>query len=70
MKSHGHSQCRPQTSGRPNTGMQATGYRRAPAKALVILASLAREGSGNTRPAPDAESLDGTPEGLAEMPRV
>ena len=30
------------------------GYRRAPEKIRAVLASLAREGSGNTRTAPDA----------------
>ncbi len=42
---------------RPTPACRRRGYRRAPAKALVILASLAREGSGNTRPAPDAEAV-------------
>jgi hypothetical protein len=41
----------------PNNACRRRGYRRALAKVLVIPASLAREGSGNTRPAPDAESL-------------
>src|SRR3989304_10561225 len=39
---------------RPNTACRRRGYRRAPDKALVILADLAREGVFSTRPAPDA----------------
>lgn len=43
-------------SRRPTTACSRPGYRCAPAKALVILAGVARECSGNTRPTEAAKN--------------